>query len=61
MMVLFFLILLFFSLGANVKKCQSSMSAEEVSFCKANGNKCDFCADDNCNQATVAFDYLECL
>lgn len=47
--------------GANVKKCESSMSAEEVSFCKANSNKCDFCESDNCNQEEVAFDYLECM
>lgn len=47
--------------GSNVKKCQSSMSADEVSFCKANSNKCDFCAGDNCNQEEVVFDYLECL
>lgn len=37
------------------------MSAAEVSFCKANSNKCAFCAGDNCNQANVTFDYLECL
>lgn len=47
--------------GANVKKCESSMTAEEVSFCMANSNKCDFCELDNCNQNEVAFNYVECM
>ncbi|XP_021695905.1 neurogenic locus notch homolog protein 1 [Aedes aegypti] len=47
--------------GANIKKCQSSMTAEEASFCKANSNKCDFCASDNCNQNEVNFNYVECM
>lgn len=48
--------------GATItKKCQSSMTAAEVSFCEANSNKCDFCWADNCNQQTIAFNYLECF
>lgn len=46
--------------GAITKKCESSMTTAEVSFCEANGNKCDFCWADNCNQQTATFDYLEC-
>lgn len=43
------------------KKCQSSMTAAEVSFCEANSNKCDFCWTDNCNQQAITFNYLECF
>lgn len=48
--------------GATItKKCQSSMTATEVSFCEANSNKCSFCRTENCNQQAVTFDYLECF
>lgn len=50
-----------FQSNAYTKKCQSSMSAAEVSFCKASSNKCDFCATDNCNAQNKVFNYLECL
>uniref|UniRef100_A0A8D8NI03 (northern house mosquito) hypothetical protein n=1 Tax=Culex pipiens TaxID=7175 RepID=A0A8D8NI03_CULPI len=43
------------------KKCQSSMTAAEVSFCEANSNKCDFCWANNCNQQAITFNYLECF
>ncbi|XP_055538634.1 prion-like-(Q/N-rich) domain-bearing protein 25 [Wyeomyia smithii] len=43
------------------KKCQSSMTDAEVSFCQANSNKCDFCTGNNCNAQDKTFNYLECV
>lgn len=47
--------------AAITRKCQSSMTAAEVTFCEANSNKCYSCWGNNCNQQAVAFNYLECF
>lgn len=60
-LMLCFLVLLVFAGETITKKCQSSMTAAEVSFCEANSNKCDFCWANNCNQQAITFNYLECL
>ncbi|XP_055607108.1 G surface protein, allelic form 156-like [Uranotaenia lowii] len=43
------------------KKCKAGMTADEVSYCAANSNKCSFCSGDNCNQQDINFNYIECL